>query len=62
MGTLEGDAITTFVTEWRKTLYEADYLAPGWPQEYGGAGLSANRAGHPRRRVHQGRGSEWWTE
>lgn len=41
MGTLEGEALTNFVTEWRGTLYEAGYLAPGWPAEYGGAGLSA---------------------
>ena len=41
IGTLEGDAIHEFTTEWRKTLYEANYLAPGWPVEYGGAGLSA---------------------
>jgi alkylation response protein AidB-like acyl-CoA dehydrogenase len=41
IGALEGDELTTFVTEWRKTLYEANYLAPGWPQEFGGAGLSA---------------------
>ncbi|MBG7603595.1 MAG: acyl-CoA dehydrogenase family protein, partial [Actinobacteria bacterium] len=40
-GALEGEALTEFGTEWRKTLYEANYLAPGWPQEYGGAGLSA---------------------
>ena len=41
IGALEGDAISNFVTEWRGTLYEAGYLAPGWPVEYGGAGLSA---------------------
>ena len=41
MGTLEGESLTDFVTEWRGTLYEAGYLAPGWPVEYGGAGLSA---------------------
>ncbi len=41
LGALEGDDITEFVTEWRRTLYEANYLAPGWPVEYGGAGLSA---------------------
>lgn len=40
-GRLEGDALATFVGEWRHTLYEAGYLAPGWPVEYGGAGLSA---------------------
>ena len=41
IGTLEGEAITEFVTSWRATLYEAGYLAPGWPVEYGGGGLSA---------------------
>ncbi len=41
IGRLEGDALTEFVAEWRATLYEAGYLAPGWPVEYGGAGLSA---------------------
>lgn len=41
IGRLEGDALTQFVTEWRGVLHEAGYLAPGWPVEYGGAGLSA---------------------
>lgn len=41
IGTLEGEALVAFVTEWRGTLYEAGYLAPGWPVEYGGGGLSA---------------------
>ncbi len=41
IGRLEGKALTEFVAEWRSTLYEAGYLAPGWPVEYGGAGLSA---------------------
>jgi alkylation response protein AidB-like acyl-CoA dehydrogenase len=41
LGQLDGDELTAFVTEWRATLYEAGYLAPGWPVEYGGAGLSA---------------------
>lgn len=41
VGSLEGDALVEFTTEWRTTLYEAGYLAPGWPEEYGGAGLSA---------------------
>ena len=40
IGQLEGDALTEFVTEWRSVLYGAGYLAPGWPVEYGGAGLS----------------------
>ena len=41
IGQLEGEALTEFVTQWRATLHEAGYLAPGWPVEYGGAGLSA---------------------
>ena len=41
IGQLEGDALTGFVAEWRHVLYEAGYLAPGWPVEYGGGGLSA---------------------
>jgi alkylation response protein AidB-like acyl-CoA dehydrogenase len=41
IGALEGETLETFVTEWRKVLYEANYLAPGWPIEFGGAGLSA---------------------
>lgn len=40
-GALEGDELESFVSEWRKVLHEANYLAPGWPVEYGGAGLSA---------------------
>jgi alkylation response protein AidB-like acyl-CoA dehydrogenase len=41
IGALEGDEFDAFVGEWRKTLYGAGYLAPGWPTEYGGGGLSA---------------------
>jgi alkylation response protein AidB-like acyl-CoA dehydrogenase len=41
IGKLDGDELTTFVRDWRVTLYEGGYLAPGWPVEYGGAGLSA---------------------
>jgi alkylation response protein AidB-like acyl-CoA dehydrogenase len=41
VGQLEGDELFAFVTEWRRTLHEGGYLAPGWPEEYGGAGLSA---------------------
>ncbi|HEY5664031.1 MAG TPA: acyl-CoA dehydrogenase family protein [Ilumatobacter sp.] len=41
MGQLEGPVLEEFVAQWRSTLYEAGYLAPGWPVEYGGAGLSA---------------------
>jgi alkylation response protein AidB-like acyl-CoA dehydrogenase len=41
IGQLDGTALSDFVTEWRSTLYSAGYLAPGWPTEYGGGGLSA---------------------
>ncbi len=40
-GQLDGDAVGEFVASWRTTLYEAGYLAPGWPVEYGGGGLSS---------------------
>ena len=41
LGTLEGDDVTNFVTNWRKTLFENGYLALNWPKEYGGGGLTA---------------------
>ena len=41
IGQLEGQELTDYVNDWRRILFEADYLAPGWPREYGGAGLSA---------------------
>ena len=41
IGQLGHDEVREFVASWRNTLYEAGYLAPGWPVEYGGAGLSA---------------------
>ena len=41
IGKLPNHEVRDFVTSWRATLYEAGYLAPGWPVEYGGAGLSA---------------------
>jgi hypothetical protein len=40
IGALDGDELDRFVTDWRQTLYSAGYLAPGWPTEYGGGGLS----------------------
>ncbi|MEI8321957.1 MAG: acyl-CoA dehydrogenase family protein [Actinomycetes bacterium] len=40
-GQLEGEALEKFVTEWRAVLAAAGYLAPNWPVEYGGAGLTA---------------------
>ncbi|MFM2078468.1 MAG: hypothetical protein RJA49_2358 [Actinomycetota bacterium] len=41
MGQLDGQELADFVKEWRGTLFSAGYLAPGWPVEYGGGGLSA---------------------
>lgn len=41
IGALDGQELADFVRDWRKTLHAASYLAPGWPQEYGGAGLTA---------------------
>src|SRR4029079_12975837 len=41
IGTLQGEPLERFVTDWRKTLYEHGYLAPSWPVEFGGAGLSS---------------------
>jgi alkylation response protein AidB-like acyl-CoA dehydrogenase len=40
IGTLDGDELGQFVTNWRKILFENNYLAVTWPKEYGGAGLS----------------------
>jgi len=40
VGMLEGDAYREFVLAWRRTLYEHDLIAPAWPAEYGGGGLS----------------------
>ena len=41
IGRLAGDEFHEFVAAWRVTLHAAGYLAPGWPAEYGGGGLSA---------------------
>ncbi|MEM9135131.1 MAG: acyl-CoA dehydrogenase family protein [Actinomycetota bacterium] len=40
IGALEGDERTRFHDEWRTTLHDAKLLAPNWPAEYGGGGLS----------------------
>ena len=40
IGRLEGDERQEFVERWRTVLFESGYLAPGWPVEYGGGGLS----------------------
>jgi alkylation response protein AidB-like acyl-CoA dehydrogenase len=41
IGRLEGTELHEFMADWRVKLNEARYLAPGWPAEYGGGGLSA---------------------
>ena len=41
IGSLEGDALSGFVGQWRALLASSPYLAPGWPVKYGGGGLSA---------------------
>jgi alkylation response protein AidB-like acyl-CoA dehydrogenase len=40
IGALDHDAARQFTAEWRNVLYEQGLLAPSWPKEYGGAGLS----------------------
>ena len=40
IGALERDAAEQFTGEWRRTLADNRYLAPSWPTEYGGGGLS----------------------
>ena len=41
IGSLEGKAAEEFMYQWRQVLASSPYLAPGWPVEYGGGGLSA---------------------
>ena len=41
IGSLEGKAAEEFMMQWRQVLASSPYLAPGWPVEYGGGGLSA---------------------
>lgn len=40
IGHLEDESYEEFLTRWRALLYAHDLLAPAWPREYGGAGLS----------------------
>ncbi len=40
IGALDPDARDEFVSTWRRTLAENGLVAPEWPQEYGGSGLS----------------------
>src|SRR3954471_13262583 len=41
LGALGPDEANAFSEAWRKTLHEHGYLAPNWPKEYGGGGLTA---------------------
>jgi len=40
IGALDHESARSFTGEWRSTLYENGLLAPSWPREYGGGGLS----------------------
>ena len=40
IGALDPEAVAIFTEEWRTTLYENGLLAPSWPRQYGGGGLS----------------------
>ncbi|MFF5259946.1 acyl-CoA dehydrogenase family protein [Actinomadura viridis] len=40
VGTLDAAAADAFAERWRATLFEHGLLAPSWPAEYGGAGLT----------------------
>lgn len=40
LGNLDDSEYNDFLPAWRTTLYENDLLAPAWPREYGGGGLS----------------------
>ncbi|MFW2382098.1 MAG: acyl-CoA dehydrogenase family protein [Acidimicrobiales bacterium] len=44
IGALDEDAAMQFMQEWRATLRDHQYLAPNWPTEYGGAGLTATES------------------
>ncbi len=41
IGVLPAVEAHAWVMEWRKILHRERYLAPGWPAEYGGGGMSA---------------------
>ena len=41
IGALDADAAAGFTAQWRDTLRDNKLLAASWPEEYGGAGLSA---------------------
>jgi len=41
MGALTEEELKSFTAEWRQTLASNSLLAPAWPAEYGGGGLTA---------------------
>ena len=41
VGTLEAEEREAWVAQWRQRLVDNALIAPAWPQEYGGSGLSA---------------------
>ncbi len=41
IGALDPDAALAFTREWRDVLRDNELLAPTWPKQYGGGGLSA---------------------
>jgi alkylation response protein AidB-like acyl-CoA dehydrogenase len=40
VGTLDGDDFHEFVASWREVLHKHRWLAPSWPEAYGGSGKS----------------------
>lgn len=40
LGALPSDEVMAFLEQWRKVLHANNLLAPAWPAEYGGGGLS----------------------
>lgn len=40
VGGLSGEEADAFAEQWRKVLFRRGFLAPSWPKEYGGAGLT----------------------
>ncbi len=41
IGALDAEAAAAFTSSWRETLRDNKLLAPNWPTEYGGGGLTA---------------------
>jgi hypothetical protein len=40
LGGIPTEEVLPFLDQWRKVLHEHDLLAPSWPEEYGGGGLT----------------------